>query len=142
VLVFLSEGNQAGSDPVLRVRGVSGGTTYANDDWGSSVYVDGTAYTSDASLIRTLLRSAGSSLDAGLVLLVSPGVAICAWSNERTGGSTLYQASVSITDVTAAALTRLSDPLVEIIATEQPEKAETSTHSVGSYLEFKVPVVN
>lgn len=141
VLVILSEGLDPVSDPVLRVRSVSGGKTYSNDDWGSSTYVDGVAAPSDASLIRTLLRAPGDSFDSGLVITAAPGVGVCAWSNERTG-SGLYPASISITDVTAAALVRLSDPLREYVSTEQPENAEPSPHTVGSYLQFVVPTVD
>lgn len=99
------------------------------------------ATSSDASLIRTLLRAPGKAVDAGLVVTAAPGVALCAWSNERTGNG-LYPASISITDVTATALTRLSEPLRVHMATEQPENAEPSTHSVGSYLQFVVPVLD
>ncbi|MEY6432057.1 hypothetical protein ABC977_06490 [Thioalkalicoccus limnaeus] len=103
-LVFLSEGR----DPVLTVRGLSAGAaTYFNENWGSQVYVDGRADGSDADQIQALLRPAAGPNDAGMLLFVRPGVGICAWSNENIGsGSTLYQAAISITDVTAAWLAR------------------------------------
>jgi hypothetical protein len=100
VLIVMAEGNSADSDPVLTVKTLNtqSPTVIVNDNWRESSTENGASRS--ASDFSSFLRSPGKPTDAGFAVFVSPGVALCAFSREKSGGDTLRSVSISITDVT------------------------------------------
>ena len=99
-LVVMAEGKSADSDPVLTVKTLNTSTpvVFTNDNWRESFTENGTVLS--AVDFTPLLRAPGKPTDAGFSIYASPGVALCAFSREKSGGDTLRSVSISITDVT------------------------------------------
>lgn len=98
--VIMAEGGSVDSNPVLTVKTLNTPTAmvFSNDNWREPFTENGVV--ASAIDFTPLLRAPGKSTDAAVAIYASPGVALCAFSQEKTGGDTLRSVSVSITDVT------------------------------------------
>jgi len=103
VLVAYSEGSASDSNPTLRVRSLSANVVYENDNWQGVQYLNGQAVNNGADLTSlytgTLGRAPSQTNDSALLVLFSPGDAVCAHSKE-VSSTNLKKVSVSLTDIT------------------------------------------
>lgn len=104
VLVAYSESTGPDSNPTLHVDSLRSRISYSNGDWRGTGYLNNEPVTNGADLANlyagTLGRTPGRSTDSALLLLFSPGDAVCAFSKE-VSSSSLKGVSVSITDITS-----------------------------------------
>lgn len=119
-LVIMAEGNSGDSDPVLTVKSLntSKPMVISNDNWRDSSMENGVVVS--AVDFTPLLRAPRKSTDAALVISASPGVALCAFSQEKSGGDTLRSVSISITDVTGSIQGAASDEVYSKYQQEAP----------------------
>lgn len=101
-LVIMAEGGSADSNPVLTVKtlNTSKPMVIISDDWRESFTENGVV--TPAIDFTPLLRSPGKLTDAAVMVFATPGVALCAFSQEKSGGDALRSVSISITDVTGS----------------------------------------
>lgn len=103
VLVAYSEGGAADSNPTLRVRSLSSTVVFENDNWQGMQYINGQSVNNGSDLAglytSTLGRTPSQKNDSALLVLFSPGEAVCAHSKEVSNTS-LKKVSVSLTDIT------------------------------------------
>ncbi|MBX3632996.1 MAG: hypothetical protein ABS38_08445 [Acidovorax sp. SCN 68-22] len=103
VLVAFAEGGSADSNPKLRVRSLSSSVVFENDNWQGPQYLNGQVVNNGADLASlytsTLSRTPNQPNDAAVLVLFSPGEAVCAHSTE-VSSTDLKRASVALTDVT------------------------------------------
>lgn len=105
VIVGYSESNAEGSNSKIRVKSLRNNITFENDDWNGPQYLNGQVVGTGSDFSNmytaTLGRTPGRSTDSAIVLLFSPGDAICAYSKE-VASTSLSSVSISLTDVTAS----------------------------------------
>ena len=102
VLYVFAESVGTGRDPMLKVSSLKYNLVLQNDDWQKPWYLNGAAQTPvPATLYSNLLRLPRKTTDAALIYFADPGEPVCAFTNEHTDDSNLYQVQISITDVTS-----------------------------------------
>ncbi|MFN9726856.1 hypothetical protein [Acidovorax sp.] len=99
-LVILAEGKSSDSDPTLIVKSLNlnPAVTLTNDNWRDPTVQNGVPL--PFVDFSPLLRAPAKLTDSAVLIYVTPDVALCAFSKEKTGGDALRAVSVSITDVT------------------------------------------
>lgn len=119
-LVIMAEGNSADSNPVLMVKTLNTPTpmVFFNDNWRESSTENGVVV--PAIDFTPLLRAPKKSTDAAFMVFATPGVALCAFSQEKSGGDTLRSVSISITDVTGSIQGAASDEVYSKYQQEAP----------------------
>lgn len=126
-LVIMAEGKPADSDPVLTVKTLNTSTpmVFTNDNWRESFTENGRVLS--AVDFTPLLRAPAKQSDAAIIIFATSGVALCAYSKEKSGGDTLRGVSISITDVTSGMQGATSH---EVDAKYQQETLELAAGSV------------
>lgn len=103
ILYVYAESTGNGKDPELKLRSLKYNLTVTNDDWQDPYYVNGVAKAPlPSSLLSTYLRLPNRLTDSAIIYFADPGEPVCAFSNEVTSSTNLFQVAISISDVTAA----------------------------------------
>jgi hypothetical protein len=123
ILVIMAEGKSADSNPILTVRSLNLSTpvVITNDNWREPVTENGVS--SSAIDFTPLLRAPGKMTDAAVIIYATPGIALCAFSQEKSGGDALRSVSISITDVTSRMQGAASHEVEAKYQQETPELA-------------------